>query len=541
MKRRKDYLAVATIILLGIASIAGILSIDFSHGFYYTNQYGHQVELYGYGIYARDTYFKAPISIGTDICILFLLVPTFLYTYLRYRKSEEESLKLKMISVYAVSLYYGASMAFGITYNRLVLVYIMLFSCSLFGMFYHLITYKGEKTMELTKGIKCFLIISGIALFVAWLPDIIPTIISGETLKLIGNSTTEVTYVLDIGIISPVCFITIYLLARKNKLGTVMLGVMLKLCMVVGVMMIPQTVCQIASGVDLPVPVLITKSFSFVALGIFAFYFDLRLYWSIEESPFLAQFHADMEKKAAKRKNSSGVCTKKEIEALPIQMQKYCKFIGLEGFERSKAAKISFSHTDFVFNVQSNQKLDMDYELWLLNEEPERYAYCSSYLHGIPFDGIDYCLDGTYGGMKGFLAKKKQIFDVKSEQGYTAEMISWVAESAALNPTALLSKYISYEVVDEKHLKATISINGTSGSGIFTFNDEGAIVEFYSDERQVEKIGNKEVYVGWRCDFGDYVDAGGIKTINRVKAVKLMPDKEVVYFDADDFNIEYIR
>ena len=59
------------------------------------------------GIYANDSYFKAPISIGTDFCILFVLVPLFLYTYLQYQKRADMISEMKLIAVYAVAFYYA--------------------------------------------------------------------------------------------------------------------------------------------------------------------------------------------------------------------------------------------------------------------------------------------------------------------------------------------------------------------------------------------------------------------------------------------------
>ena len=55
---------------------------------------------------------------------------------------------------------------------------------------------------------KVFLVLSGFSLFVAWLPDSIQTLINDSPLALIEVYTTEPTYVLDMGIISPLMFIT---------------------------------------------------------------------------------------------------------------------------------------------------------------------------------------------------------------------------------------------------------------------------------------------------------------------------------------------
>lgn len=282
MTRRKDPLAVMTILLLMVTTIPGILSLDFSHSYDFINQYGQKVSIYGYGIYAFDSYFKAPIAIGTDICVLFVLVPLFIYTYIHYRRRDDPISELKLISVYAVALYYAASISFGVTYNQLFLAYVALFSCSLLGMFMHIKKIVWDQTIQITNGMKIILVLSGTALLVAWLPDIIPTLTGGGTLSLIGVYTTEITYVLDMGIISPLCFVCLNLLVRKDPTGTLIFLIILKLCIIVGIMMIPQTACQVASGVDITLPVLITKSLSFVALGVFALIFNHRIYNELE-------------------------------------------------------------------------------------------------------------------------------------------------------------------------------------------------------------------------------------------------------------------
>lgn len=273
MTKKRDYLTLTTIVLLIVTSMAGILSIDFTKSYEIVNQYGHIVEMYGYGIYAYDTYFQAPISIGTDICGLLVGVPMFIHSYISDSKNSNTVTKLGLIGMYACAFYYAASICFGLTYNRLFLVYVALFSCSLFGMFTQIGKLKLTKTVSITKGLGIFLILSGIALIVAWLPDVIPSMINGGTLSLIGVYTTNITYVLDMGIISPICFLIVYLLKRKNPLGTLLLAILLKLCMLVGIMMFPQTICQELSGCEIPLPALVTKSFSFVLLGAFAIYF----------------------------------------------------------------------------------------------------------------------------------------------------------------------------------------------------------------------------------------------------------------------------
>lgn len=283
MKKKKDYLAIVIIILLCITSITGILSMNFNHAHDFVNQYGHTVKIYGYGIYAFDSYFQAPISIGTDICILLVVIPMFLVSYLNYIKKSDVISELKLISMYAVIFYYAASISFGLTYNQLFLVYVALFSCSLFGMFRHIKNISFQQSICGSRGINIFLSLSGVSLIVAWLPDVIPAMVKGTTLSLIGVYTTNITYVLDMGIVSVLCFVTLYMMKRREPLGTLIFACILKLCIVIGIMMFPQTICQMASGIDIPLPALITKSLSFVLLGGFAFFFNHKMYCELED------------------------------------------------------------------------------------------------------------------------------------------------------------------------------------------------------------------------------------------------------------------
>lgn len=129
-----------------------------------------------------------------------------------------------------------------------------------------------------TKGIKIFLILVGVSLIVAWIPDIIQTIVSNKPLPLIEVYTTSITNVLDMGIVGPLCFVCLHLLNKKDELAIIILASLLKACIMVGSMIITQTICQILAGIEIPLPELITKSATFLLLGGFALYFNNKLY-----------------------------------------------------------------------------------------------------------------------------------------------------------------------------------------------------------------------------------------------------------------------
>jgi hypothetical protein len=272
-----------------VMTTVGICSFETDKSYMMLNQYGVNVKIFGNGIYAHDSYLKALGNIGSDFTILFLVVPMMIIALIREIKRRTIKSKLFITAVMATVLYYAASMAFGVTYNSLDLIYIALFSSSFFALIILVSSInrvelrKMQKWIIPSRGLKVFLIISGISLFVAWLPDIITSLMNGKSLPLIEIYTTEITYVLDIGIISPMIFICLFLLKKKDGLGDILLAIILKMCGIIGIMISIGTLSQIFGGIEIPVPALITKLGIFIVLAAFATYFDVKLYRNIKE------------------------------------------------------------------------------------------------------------------------------------------------------------------------------------------------------------------------------------------------------------------
>lgn len=265
------------------------------------------------------------------------------------------------------------------------------------------------------------------------------------------------------------------------------------------------------------------------------------VYWNIPYSPFQSKFVREMKQRVEVTKESDEYCTAEEIAALPEPLQRYCEYAGILGFKKYQVARTGFENSKFVFDVKSGKILNMDYDLWLFYNEPFRSAYCSSSMYGIPFDGVDYCTVDDKGGMRGIVGKTVKIFDVCSSQGYQAQLISWFAESMTLNPSVLFSPYVTYEEGGDRWVKVKISNHGISGTGIITVDRNGAITEFYSEDRQVEVIDGVDTRIGWRCEYENYALHNGILQAETVRSIKIFPDKKIVYFDSNHFTTQYIK
>lgn len=292
MSKNKDKCLHAVTLLIIVLSILtsaiGLLYTTGGKAFNFVNQYGDTVKIYGDGLYAHDSYFMAPIFRGTDFTIIFIAIPILIVALIMDIKRKKLKNRIFLTSVISLFTYYSTSIAFGVTYNILHLVYIALFSASFFGLITAIDSIDKEQVEKSMgdklpfNGIYAFLIITGIALIVAWLPDIIKSFVLGRSLELIEIYTTQITYVLDMGVIAPTALICLFQLKKRSGIGYVLLQLLLTVCSVIGIMVPIQTVFQIKAGISLPIGAIVTKVAIFIVLALFALYFNIKFLKNIK-------------------------------------------------------------------------------------------------------------------------------------------------------------------------------------------------------------------------------------------------------------------
>lgn len=267
-------LSIFIILLTIISSGTGLFWQDEGEPFYLESVFGEKVEIFGNGLYAHDNFFSAPISKGTDAVTLFLVIPLFILIVLLNKKN---SLKYRIIYLGLLSfiLYYSASIAFGAALNNLFIVYLFLFSISLFSFITGIadIDYQGieEKIGSNfpNKSIAIFLFFAGLSVFV-WLLEIISFMTTGSPPTGLGVKTTEPTFILDIGIIAPAAFLGGIFLLKRKPLGYVISPVLLVLNALIGIVVISQTIFQRMYGVYISTGQLIAFVGIFVVMSLIA-------------------------------------------------------------------------------------------------------------------------------------------------------------------------------------------------------------------------------------------------------------------------------
>ena len=291
MRHSRPLLLLASLVALLAAAAAatGLFWNDGGSPFSFTTVHGQTIEIYGRGLYHYDTLFKAPILRGTDAVTLVLSVPLLIFSILRYRRGSLRG-GILLTSMLAYFLYNSASLAFGVAYNILFPLYLVYFSASLFAFWIALQSIDAGLLAEHAssdppyRALSIFLFVAGVSLLV-WLLDIVGAILTGAPPEGLASYTTEITYVIDLGVIAPAAFLASRMMARRSAQGLIPAAVLLTLNAIIGVVVLTQTLFQSMAGIVLTTEQMVAFVGIFAFMSLIAIRLDWRLFHCIDDRP----------------------------------------------------------------------------------------------------------------------------------------------------------------------------------------------------------------------------------------------------------------
>jgi hypothetical protein len=259
-------------VLAIIAAGAGLFWQSDGSSYDFETLYGETVQIYGQGIYHRDTLFSAGASQGADLVALFIALPLMVVSLISYQRGSLRGSFL-LVSALSYYLYYAASLGLVVAYNNLYLVYLGLFSASFFAF---ILAFTDFDLPSLTarfsprlplRGLAIFMFVVGVGVAFIWLSDVLNALTTNGVPQALGSHIALVTYTLDVGIIAPACLLAGILLLRRAPLGYLLTGILTLMLALIGAMVIGQTVMQLNLGVELSPGEMIGKVGTWVIMG----------------------------------------------------------------------------------------------------------------------------------------------------------------------------------------------------------------------------------------------------------------------------------
>ncbi len=263
-----------------VAAGTGVLWQGSGHHFDFKTLRGETVSMQGEGLYKFDSVNIAAQGIGQDIVTLLVGIPLLLVSLFLFRKNLLRG-KLLLTGTLAYFLYSYTSYSFGSAFNKLFLLYVAIFSLSLFAFVLSLMSidvnelpvHFSSKLPRRTIAIFMFFISTFLTL--AWLGRIVPALLDNGVPVGLESSTTMFIQVLDLGVIVPIAVLAGVLLLKQNRWGYLLTSVMLFKLFTMGTAITSMIIWQFFAGVEMS----LVEALMFpliTAVGIFMTYIMLK-------------------------------------------------------------------------------------------------------------------------------------------------------------------------------------------------------------------------------------------------------------------------
>lgn len=205
------------------------------------------------GVY-NETEWALPQVRGQDLLTL-LALPVLAWALAGVgRNSTRATLLWVGLLGYLFYTYTGASFAYHM--NALFLVYVALFSLSIFALVaagagldaQHILRDFDERAPR--RGVAYFLIFFAVMLTALWVGQLIPFFLTGELPELVTRADTpsNFVFVLDLGIVVPPALLAAWWLWQKHAWGPVVAGYVLVKCVAMALALISMTAFMWLAG-----------------------------------------------------------------------------------------------------------------------------------------------------------------------------------------------------------------------------------------------------------------------------------------------------
>jgi hypothetical protein len=252
-------LVVLTVLIAVLALVAAATSV-FYRGtgapYEFTTLRGETVMISGHGIYAHDPVDMAAQGIAQDVVTLVVGLPLLLVALWQYRRGKLRG-HLLLAGTLAYFLYTYTSLAFGASFNALFLVYVALFSMSLFAFIIAMLSvdtaalpahFTEKLPRRAVAGFMCF---GAAFLLLAWSGRIMPALLSGGAPVGLSSNTTLFIQVMDLGLIVPLMIVSAVTLLQRKPLGYLLSSVALIKFVTMGLALVAMIIGQALAGVQM--------------------------------------------------------------------------------------------------------------------------------------------------------------------------------------------------------------------------------------------------------------------------------------------------
>ncbi|WFA08048.1 DUF6544 family protein [Tissierella sp. Yu-01] len=265
----------------------------------------------------------------------------------------------------------------------------------------------------------------------------------------------------------------------------------------------------------------------------------IAIYLAIPDGRLWKQYLTDVKSSLTEtnmQRSIQSIFTEDYVAELPALLRQHIINGGYMGKVFMDNMLIYFHNTKFRMSA-GKKPIKIKFMQVNFVSRPDRHAFLTGQIAGIPFQAKDSVLDG-FGSMIGVLAKQFQLFCSTGAEMDQGQLITALADAVYM-PSLFLQKYVSWTVVDDCTVEGEISFKGVTAKGRFTFDNNGNIIRFDTNDRYMDENGKGSSLVPWYVTYSDYKEQNGYFQPGSVSVNWKLPGGDDTYFVSDHIEVQY--
>ena len=208
------------------------------------------------------------------------------------------------------------------------------------------------------------------------------------------------------------------------------------------------------------------------------------------------------------RPAATALVTEEDLAPLPPALQTYLRRAGVVG--RPHVHDLRARWHGQMRNGTDASWMDIRAEQVELFDEPTRLFYMEASRMGVPFVGL-HVYTGDAATMRVRVASLFDVVDARGPEMNRSETVTLFNDMCLLAPASLLGAHVEWQTLGERRVGGTFSNAGNRVSAVLTFDADGDLVNFVSNDRDRSADGKTYENLPWSTPVRDYKDFGGTR------------------------------
>lgn len=219
----------------------------------------------------------------------------------------------------------------------------------------------------------------------------------------------------------------------------------------------------------------------------------------------------------------NSVLTEADIGQLPAPVKKYIRFTGSVGQPKVTNFKVEF--TGKIRKDEQSDWMPFTSQQYNFMQTPTRLFFMKAVMKNLPVAGYHRFNNG-HALMD---IRLLSLFKVQYQDGPEmdlSETVTFFNDMCCLAPATLIDKRIKWLAVEGSKVKASFTNNHITISAWLYFNEDGALINFISQDRYSADAGKQ---LPWATPLKDYQQINGYKLMRNAETIYSYPDRDLCY------------